>query len=653
LEALGYFLLAMATRSPRDNELEAILEKVRQVRNFDFRNYKRATLQRRIERRMQATRCRTRTAYLALLERDPAEVSTLVSSMLIKLTTFFRDREVWQTLEGNLVEVLRQRPDKELRIWSAGCATGEEAYSIAIAAAEALGPGHPGPELKVFGTDVDEDAIAFARRGVYSPEQLENVSPERLSRFFVRTGNSFTVRKEIRRAVVFGVNNLVSDAPVSRIDLILCRNVFIYLDSDLQKRVLARFQFALRHNGLMVLGRSELIPFASRLFRPIDLARRIYRKDGQAEVAATTQDRLPPEPVALPRLLEPPVDVERLLLRNMMDSHPCPHIATDNDGTVTLWSRAAARLWNRNEGDVLGKKLAALGLGGLSGDLLIEQSHRVRSGRSEKEFADGLIEGSGEPVAVRTQVVPLRDPNGERKGLIYITHETTQQRGVEQALRAAQEELQTISLRIQSSTEELRASNEELETTNEELQSANEELQTTNEELQSTNEELETTNEELQSTNSELDATNRELAHRTLEMDALAFCQRTIIRTLSAAVLVLDSDGRVTTWNLAAERLLGLTERETVGQPLWALHVPALKRALLLRLRRTLQENRSLRLEGIPYQLPHGGKGSATLVATPLVTDTQVLGSLILFEDTTRATALQAENRLLQEKLKA
>ena len=295
----------MPSKAPRDSELEAILEKVRQVRNFDFRNYKRATLQRRIERRMQATRCRTRSAYLALLERDPVEVTTLVSSMLIKLTSFFRDHEVWQALEQSLGEMIRQRKDKELRIWSAGCATGEEAYSLAIAAAEALGPGHPGPELKVFGTDVDEDAIATARRGVYAPSQLENVSPERLARFFVRTGNSYTVRKEIRRAVVFGVNNLVSDAPVSRIDLLLCRNVFIYLDSDLQKRVLARFQFALRRNGLMVLGRSELIPFAARLFRPVDLSRRIYRKDGDAEVATTTLDRLPPEHRPLPLPPEP------------------------------------------------------------------------------------------------------------------------------------------------------------------------------------------------------------------------------------------------------------------------------------------------------------------------------------------------------------
>ncbi|CAM3731622.1 PAS domain-containing protein [Corallococcus sp. ZKHCc1 1396] len=645
----------MASKPPRDSELEAILERVRQVRNFDFRNYKRATLQRRIERRMQATRCRSRSAYLALLERDPAEVTTLVSSMLIKLTCFFRDREVWQTLEQSMGELIRQRPDKELRIWSAGCATGEEAYSLAIAAAEALGPGHPGPELKVFGTDVDEDAIATARRGIYSPEQLENVSPERLARFFVRTGNNYTVRKEIRRAVVFGVNNLVSDAPVSRIDILLCRNVFIYLDSDLQKRVLARFQFALRRNGLMVLGRSELIPFAARLFRPVDLSRRVYRKDGQVDVTATTQDRLSPEPASLPRLLEPiALEPERPFLRSLLDSQPCPIIATDNDGTVTHWNRAAARLWNRNEGDVLGKKLAALGLSGLGGDLLIEQSNRVRTGRSERESADGYLDGAGgEPLTVRTQVVALRERDGERHGLMYVSHDLTHVRGVEKALQGAQEELQSLNLRMQSSNEELRASNEELETTNEELQSANEELQTTNEELQSTNEELETTNEELQSANAELDATNRELAHRTLEMDSLGFTQRTIIRTLSAAVLVLEGDGRITTWNLAAERLLGLTEREAVGQTLWSLHVPALKRPIIQKLRRHLQENRSLRMEAVPYQLPHGGKGSATLVATPLVTDTNVLGSIVLFEDTTRTTALLEENRLLKARMKA
>ena len=561
----------MATRPPRDNELEAILEKVRQARNFDFRNYKRATLQRRIERRMAATRCRTRTAYLALLEREPHEVTTLVSSMLIKLTTFFRDPEVWMGLDRVLRELAqRHRPDQELRIWSAGCATGEEAYSIAIAAAEALGPGDPGAELKVFGTDVEEAAIAHARRGVYSAAQLENVSKERLARWFTPVPGGYAVRKEIRRSVVFGVNNLVSDAPVSRIDLILCRNVFIYLDSELQKRVLGRFHFALRHEGVLVLGRSELIPFAARLFEPLDLPHRIYRKDFRQETPLPPQQQqmslVEPAPL-LPQPHAPMREPARSLPRDVLDSQSCPLIATDLEGTVTLWNRAATRLWGYKEADVVGKRLASLGLPGLAKDLLVEQSARVRGGRSEREVADGVLEAMdrGGPVHLRVQVSALPPPGGELQGLLYVAHDITPLHGLEQNLQRATEEVQASNLRLQSSNEELRASNEELETTNEELQSANEEL--------------ETTNEELQSTNSELDATNRELAHRTEEMDALTFCQRTIIRTLSVAVLVLDAQGRITTWNLAAERMLGLTEREAVGQTLWTLRIPALKRA--------------------------------------------------------------------------
>ena len=645
----------MATRPPRDNELEAILEKVRQARNFDFRNYKRATLQRRIERRMAATRCRTRTAYLALLEREPHEVTTLVSSMLIKLTTFFRDREVWMGLDRVLRELAqRRRPEQELRIWSAGCATGEEAYSIAIAATEALGPGYPGAELKVFGTDVEEAAIAHARRGVYSATQVENVSKERLARWFTPAPGGYAVRKEIRRSVVFGVNNLVSDAPVSRIDLILCRNVFIYLDSELQKRVLGRFHFALRREGLLVLGRSELIPFAARLFEPLDLPHRIYRKDFRQETPLTPQQRLmslvEPAPL-LPQPHAPMREPARSLPRDVLDSQSCPLIATDLEGTVTLWNRAATRLWGYKEADVVGKRLASLGLPGLAQDLLVEKSARVRGGRSEREVADGVLEAMDrDPVHLRVQVSALPPPGGELQGLLYEAHDITPLHGLEQNLQRATEEVQASNLRLQSSNEELRASNEELETTNEELQSANEELQTTNEELQSTNEELETTNEELQSTNSELDATNRELAHRTEEMDALTFCQRTIIRTLSVAVLVLDAQGRITTWNLAAERMLGLTEREAVGQTLWTLRIPALKRALLQRLRKQLAEGRSVRQENVSYQLLHGGQGHATVVATPLVTDAQVLGAVILFEDTTRVTALAQENRVLKER---
>ncbi|WP_224248623.1 CheR family methyltransferase [Hyalangium gracile] len=648
----------MASKPQRDPELESILEKIRQVRNFDFRNYKRATLQRRIDRRMAATRCKTRGAYLALLDRDPNEVNTLVSSMLIKLTTFFRDTEVWASLEKVLRELVRKRkPDQELRIWSAGCATGEEAYSIAIAAAEALGPGYPGPELKVFGTDADEGAIAFARRGVYSPQQLKGCSQERLERWFVPHGDGHAVRKEIRRAVVFGVNNLVSDAPVSRIDLIVCRNVFIYLDSEMQKRVLSRFHFALRREGVLVLGRSELIPFAARLFEPVDLSRRIYRKDGRQELSLMPRQRL----LASVAREAPPADeqpsavqeAQRRLFKEVIDSQPCPMIATTLEGVVTLVNPAATRLWSRAERELSGKRLVSLGLPGLPQELLVEQSARVLSGRSERETAAGLLEHpNSAAVALQAEVIPLRGASNDTQGLLYVAHDVTALRTLEQNIQHATQELNGVNLRLQKSNAELRASNEELETTNEELQSANEELQTTNEELQSTNEELETTNEELQSTNAELDATNRELAHRTQEMDALSFIQRTTIRTLSAGVVVLDASGRITAWNLAAERLMGLTEREAVGQLLWTLSIPALKRSLLTRIRKYLADNRSLRLEDVSYQLPHGGRGRAMLVVTPLVLGDQTLGSILLFEDTTRLAALTQEKRELKERLR-
>jgi two-component system CheB/CheR fusion protein len=648
---------------PRDAGLERILERVRQVRNFDFRNYKRATLQRRVDRRMQELRCRTPAAYLELLDREPGEVDRLIASMLIKLTCFFRDEEVWRLVRTQLVpQVLqRRRPGAEVRVWSAGCATGEEAYSLAICFAEALGPQFTGQEVKVFGTDVDEAAVAHARRGVYEARSVEGVEPGLLNRWFTRTGEGWAVRKEVRRAAVFGVNNLVSDAPVSRIDLLMCRNVFIYMDADLQKRVLTRFHFSLRPEGVLVLGKSELIPYASRVFEPLDVPRRVYRKNPRHDPGLPGRERLVALLEAEGALSEAPAEGEKAerpgaaaalqsFYRQVLDHQPCPVVVTAADGAVSLWNRAAGRLWGRSEAEVFGKRLSHLALPGLTHELLGEKSALVRNRRSEREWADVSVPGAegGEPQALRVLVSGVRGPGGELEGLLYVAHELSTVRALEGEVGRLQDELRSSTERLLTANEELQSANEELETTNEELQSANEELQTTNEELQSTNEELETTNEELQSTNAELDATNRELAHRTQETDLLSVYQRTIIRTLSAAVVVLDPQGRVGTWNLAAERLLGLAESEVVGQALWTLAVPALSRALLQDVRRRLAEGRAVRLENEPYALPHGGAGRATIVATPLLGDGVVLGAVLLFEDTTRVSLLQEENTRLK-----
>jgi two-component system CheB/CheR fusion protein len=625
-------------------QIETILERIRDARNFDFRNYKRPTLHRRIERRMSDNRCRTLADYIALLDKSPAEYDALIGTMLIKVTSFFRDEETWKVLAEKILPRLlsEKRPGEEIRVWCAGCATGEEAFSVAILLAEAMGPAFHTGDVKIFGTDVDEKAIATARRAVYPGTALESAPAKLRGRYFEQEHGGWSVRKEIRRAVVFGVNNLVSDAPISRIDLLICRNVFIYLDAELQKRVLTRFHYALRRHGVILLGKSELIPFAARLFEPVDLSRRIYRKNGRRDALAG-QDRLLGmlEQETVSRGSEETraeMAATEEFHRGVLQSLRMPVIATDMDGTVLSWNPAAAAIWGRSEAEVAGKKLTALALPGLSGDLLIEKTVAVRDGRSKLEISPGVFtrpNGKG-PTQLSVEVAALRNAGREITGLLYTVHDVTEVRELDAELSKATSERQIAYEQLQTINEEMQSSNEELETTNEELQ-------TTNEELQSTNEELGTTNEELQSTNAELDATNREVATRTEEMNRLAFLQRAIIRNLSAAVVVLDVKGHIRLWNLAAERLLGVTEDEATGNVFWTLLVPALNRAVLTRLKKAMGQNQPLRAEQIDYELPTGSLGHARLTAVPIAEGGEALGSVILFEDTTRLSKVSAE----------
>src|SRR3954466_2745938 len=636
---------------PQARELEEILQKLREARNFDFRSYKRATLYRRVLRRMQDHGKSTLAEYSALLDSHPAEYDALLSSMFIKVTSFFRDKDTWDELSKRVIPQMlaEKRPGEEIRAWCAGCATGEEAFSLALTLAEVLGPSFANQDVKVFGTDVDEKAIAFARHAHYASDHVESVPPRLLKEWFVEENAGYTIRKDIRRCVVFGVNNVLGDAPISRLDLLLCRNVFIYLDAKMQKRVLHRFHYALRRNGILVLGKSELIPFAAKIYDTVDLSRRIYRKDGKREVDLG-QERLVGllEQETIDRTAQDvTADLGTLdqFHRDVLQSLRVPVVATSMDGAVMLWNGAASALWGRSESDVTGKKLATLNLPGLSGELLIEKSRAVRDGRSEREVSPGSVP-AGDSVAARqldVEVSILRDTGGERQGLVYVAHDMTTFREMEVEARRATDERQASFEELQTLTEEMQSSNEELETTNEELQSANEELQTTNEELQSTNEELETTNEELQSTNAELDATNRELAHRTEEINSAAYVQRTMIRSLTSAVAVLDQDGRVRIWNLAAERLLGIPEDEALGQLMWTLHIPALPRAVLQKIRKSLAQNAPLRNEQVAYELPNGSEGQAMVAAVPIVDGGAPLGAVIVIEDATRMANLAAE----------
>ena len=423
------------------------------------------------------------------------------------------------------------------------------------------------------------------------------------------------------------MNNLVGDAPISRLDFLSCRNVFIYLDAPLQKRILTRFHYALRRDGVLLLGKTELIPFASRVFEPVDLPRRLYRRDLRRDHAPTTEDRVAalsePETRDEPRAPIGP-DLAQFY-REILQSVPTPLIATTVDGTVMFWNAAAAALWRRAERDVLGKTITALALPGLTGELLIEKTNLIRAEKSEHETIDASA-GKDRAPGLRSSVLALRRPADGLVALLYVVAGADVPRG----------EFESSRSKLVAWTNEQRVANEDLETTNEELQSANEELQTTNEELQSTNEELETTNEELQSTNAELDATNRELGHRTDKMNLLQLYQRTIIRNLSAAAVVLDGSGRITSWNIAAERLLGLPEKEALGHSLWNLRIPSLRPGLVARIRKAFNAGRAFRGE-TRYRLPAGADGHATVAAIPLVENDAPLGAVILFEDRSRS----------------
>jgi two-component system CheB/CheR fusion protein len=616
----------------------------------DFSGYKSRTFFRRIERRMQVLQIGAIEAYVDHLRQNGGEVDRLFRDLLIGVTNFFRDSKAFEALESVVMPKLFEDkgPSDTIRVWVPGCATGEEVYSLAIMLRESAEKGKSRAKLQLFATDIDEAALTVARSGRYPDTLLQGVSKERLERWFVSSPEGWSVRKEIRRMVVFGVNNLVSDAPISRLDLLLCRNVFIYFDATLQKRILSRFHYALRPNGILLLGKSELIPFAAKVFNPLDLSKRIYVRSQRNGRALVDEDRLTAlvEQEDVSRAIRETRDelsAVSALHREIVSAVQLPIITTTLDGTVIAWNAAAARLWRRAEADVRGKRLASLGLPGLSGDLLVEKTSAVREGKLERATADGVMQrGDGTALALSIDVALLQ-PASNDAALLYVVHDVSEVRRLTDDLRTAREDREKAVEDLQTSNEELQSSNEELETTNEELQSANEELQTTNEELQSTNEELETTNEELQSTNAELDATNRELAARTDELNVLSFYQRTIIRSLSAAVIVLDPQGRITLWNLAAERLLGLTESEALGQLLWTLRIPVVGRTLVKQIRQRLGKRLAVREEDLTYERAGGKTGHASVAAIPLVDEDRLLGGVVIVEDTTRAVALAEE----------
>ena len=544
-----------------DANFEILLKYLEQSRGFDFSGYKRQSLIRRVNVRMQMVAIESYPDYVDYLEVHPEEFTHLFNTILINVTSFFRDYHAWDFLAGEIIpRILAPKKEQPIRIWCAGCASGEEAYTAAIVLAEAQGIESFKKRAKVYATDVDEEALATARQASYTVKDLEPVPENFKEKYFEQVAGRYVFRADLRHSVIFGRNDLLQDAPISRLDLLLCRNTLMYFNAETQSRILTRFHYALNDGGFLFMGKAEMLPTHTDLFSPVELKHHIFARVNHGKM----RDRL----LTLPGSVIHDVNHQSPRLARLqeiaLDVAPTPRIVLDINGNLAQVTLNARQIFGLTIKDI-GRPLQDLEISYRPLELrsLIDQAyteHRTVTVTNVERRSP-----NGETQHFDVLVVPLYD-NGTALGMsisfIDMTHHYESSAEIQHSKEA-----------LQTAFEELQSTHEELETTNEELQSTNEELETTNEELQSTNEELETMNEEIQSTNEELQTANEELRRRSDELDTANAFLESILAGLSSGVVVVNQDLKVLIWNRRAEDLWGLRSDEVEGQTFFNLDI--------------------------------------------------------------------------------
>ncbi|MCD1295225.1 hypothetical protein CUJ83_09465 [Methanocella sp. CWC-04] len=555
-----------------EKELNALLQKIFDQRGMDFRDYKKASIKRRIQKRLDEYHLTSYAQYMNLLDKNPDEYTKLFDTLLINVTEFFRDPEAWEVLKKEVLpEILsKKKKGDTIRFWSAGCATGEEPYTVGILLAEILGDSISDYEIRIYATDIDENALTDARRGLYKAEKLKNVSEGLIERYFTYENGLYRISKLIRHMVVFGRQNLVVDAPISHLDLILCRNVLIYFNIDLQNKLLLRFHYALERYGYAFFGKSESMLIGSRLFRITNKKWRVFQKSPEAIEIMTPAERrhtVIEESMIDQAIVEARREIKSIDFYNqsIIQNINLGLIVIDRNNIVMTWNKAAEeQLYIKSE-YAIGRDLFDLGVDERLPNIKDRISEVIRTKKMARMEEIEIISYKGENKYLNITITPLIDSSNMMRGVIIITDDVSDTRILKDNLMKSNQELQALNERLETTNEELISTNEELETTTEELQSTAEELETSNEELQSTNEELETSNEELRSINEELEATNEELKERTEELVDLNMYNHAIVESMNQGLIVLDRYGIITTWNPAAVKMFDISEDEAVN----------------------------------------------------------------------------------------
>lgn len=552
-------------------DLQKIIQILRTATGVDFSLYKAGTIKRRIARRMSLHKIENLRRYESYLEQNANEVAALYQDVFIHVTDFFREPEQFAALQRRILpKLIENRPQAEpLRIWIPGCSTGEEAYSIAIALLEFLEKRAPAVAVQIFGTDISAQAIDRARAGMYPEAAVAKISPERLKRFFLKVGDSYHIGKQVRDRCVFARHDVGKDPPFSKLDLISCRNVLIYMSTVLQERVLSFFHYALKPGGFLLLGKSETPGSSARLFVQEEGRWKIYSRNPAAAVARTGLD---------------PAEHGRATARPAGAESTAGAFSLERAIERIIWQRyAPAALvvdaglqvlhFDGNAGPYLSPARGAATLHALK--LVREEltlDLRTAIHRAKKDEVAVRREGirlpqEGESKSVNLEVIPIKGRHAKGADFLILIEAAREREPAPQGATAEESELVDLRQELASTREHLQSIIESQEATNEALTVEHEEVLSTNEELQSTNEELETAKEELQSSNEELTTLNEELQNRNAELGQLANDLSNLLVGVSIPVLVVGSDRRIRRFTAAAEPLLNLTPAD-VGRPI-------------------------------------------------------------------------------------
>ncbi|HLI63366.1 MAG TPA: chemotaxis protein CheB [Terriglobales bacterium] len=559
----------------------------------DFTFYKKSTIKRRLARRMAVHKIDDMGAYLKFMEGNQAEIDALFREILINVTSFFREPEVFKTLRTKVLPqiVAGKRARDPVRIWVPGCSSGEEAYSIAICALECLGERAADTPIQIFATDVDETAIEKARTGRYPEDELREVSPQRLRRFFSRVNGHYEVVPSLRELCVFARHDVTKDPPFSKLDLISCRNVLIYFEAPLQKKVLASFHYALKDKGVLLLGKSESLGAFTDLFSITDWTNKFFAKNTAArlpvEVVQSSYDALAPRGKPA-REAVVSLDLEKEADRIVWERYAHAGVVVNSNlqilhfrGDTSPYLRPAP---GRASFDLLGM---------VREELVMELRAAIQKARKSSASVrrQGIaIRHERGTTEVNLEVRPMPVPGGGHERCFLILFEQPElavrppsgpatEKGPAQRSRAA--EVRRLQNELARTREYVQAVIREQESTNEELKTANEEALSSMEELQSTNEELETAKEELQSSNEELVTLNEQLQNRNAELSRLSDELSNVLSTIDIPILILDSGRRIRRFTPPAQNLLGLLPGD-IGRPIdnlqLGVNVPDLKK---------------------------------------------------------------------------